>query len=131
MPNKVVVGHQVDKTTQATWFLQGFNKRILDKLQGIADHSVLMDIDSVVKAATNVEANLAVAGTQGSEEHAERSDRSDRRWAPPQNLIKGRPHTRALGAKGLTGDQIRTGPDTQAAAMLAAAWAIGLVNAHP
>ena len=79
----LVVGHQVDKTTQATWFLQGLNKCILDKLQGIADHSVLMDIDSVVKAATTVEANLAVAGSQGSEERFERSGRFDnKRWSP-------------------------------------------------
>ncbi len=33
-----------------------------NKLQGTVDHSVLMDIDSLVTAAMNVDANLHLAG---------------------------------------------------------------------
>ncbi|DBA94889.1 TPA: hypothetical protein ACH3X1_002421 [Trebouxia sp. C0004] len=59
-----MVGCQVDRTTQAQWFMKGLNGKVVNKLQGTVDHSVLMDIDSLVTAAVNVDANLHLAGRQ-------------------------------------------------------------------
>ena len=46
------------------WFLKGLNGRILNRLQSSVEHAVLMDIDTVIPAAVNIEANLDVAAGQ-------------------------------------------------------------------
>ena len=70
---RIMVGCQVDRTTQAQWFLKGLNGKVVNKLQGAVDHSVLMDIDSLVTAAMNVDANLHLAGRQDYHDHGKQS----------------------------------------------------------
>ena len=70
--SRIVVGNPVDKTTQATWFLRGLNGRIMNSLQSSVDHTVMMDVDLVIAAAVNIEANLDVAAKQADNKGKER-----------------------------------------------------------
>ena len=70
--NRIVVGNPVDRTTQATWFLRGLNGRIMSRLQGSVEHTVMMDVDLVIAAAVNIEANLDVAAKQADGKGKER-----------------------------------------------------------
>ncbi len=46
---------------------------MVNKLQGTVDHSVLMDIDSLVTAAMNVDSNLHLAGRQDYHDNGRQS----------------------------------------------------------
>ena len=49
--NRIVDWYPVNKTAQATWFLQNLNGRIMNRLQSSVDHSGMMDVDHVTAAA--------------------------------------------------------------------------------
>ncbi|DBA96685.1 TPA: hypothetical protein ACH3X1_015536 [Trebouxia sp. C0004] len=81
--SRIMVGCQVDRTTQAQWFLKGMNGKVVNKLQGTVDHSVLMDIDSLVTAAINVVcSNMMYEVAQPTTGNGSRVAPSGRRMMP-------------------------------------------------
>lgn len=69
------MGHQVNKTTQAGWFVTGLNRHICQESN--CPMSLCMQIDSVEKAASNVEANLGMGGSSQMEEKGNAIDGGD------------------------------------------------------
>ena len=43
--SRIMVGCQVNRTPQAQWFLKELDGKVINKLQGTVDHSVMMDIE--------------------------------------------------------------------------------------
>ena len=72
------VGTAVDSTTQAVWFLSGLKKSIVNRLQGNGKPADLQNIDTLISAAEQVEANLSMSAQVATPEQFGTSSQAGR-----------------------------------------------------